>query len=155
MYYVHLSARSVRLGQWFCSTRALPEAKAQSFGGEPSPLDREAGIPKRTKQRRRIADQPRHPRSGFYPPARRTTYPGPLTRPGRSPNLRGAYWGGPGEQAGPRSACMWTGRPASGRGGTERGHGRGRRVWPSSAALDGDCRVTAPSEPEASPSPGK
>lgn len=119
-----------------------------------------ARTPERTKQPWEPPPRPPQPPGpgSSHLPVRRATYPGPLTRLGRSlsPNLRGVYLVAPGRRRGLGSARTRTGRPGSGRGrgrgrggrGRDRG-GRGKRAAPERRA-GGDCRITPPSGPKPS-----
>lgn len=92
-----------------------------------------ARTPERTKQPWEPPPRPPQPPGpgSSHLPVRRATYPGPLTRLGRSlsPNLRGVYLVAPGRRRGLGSARTRTGRPGSGRGRGRGGVGGPREGW--------------------------
>lgn len=135
----------MRLGRASERPRARPNAATRGPGGGPSPLGPSSlGAP--NSRRHRPFHSPHRAPGRFHAPARRATYPTPLTLPGPPPlaqSLRRLLGGS--RRAGGVSGARARGpdvRPAGSVGGKPRGPLRWAR-WTS--------RVVPPSEPEPSP----
>lgn len=102
--------------------KARPSAGTPNLGGGPNTLGRMA---RKLDKNNAAPGRRLHPAPSVssHTPARRDTYPEPLTRPRlpRSPNLRSAYWVAPGGQAGLRERA-----PAHRTFGQRKGRNLGR-----------------------------